>query len=257
MDKHTIPFLKEKVKSEGIVSPLEILFLNNHVKSLDELPKAPRCCLLCPSKKVKQVLETELGKKFIEGPKFMKPVLLFDDKAVYSESIGFGAPTWVWTLEGLIAWGVKEFIYIAYDGVINKRIDMNKLQVVTKALSDEGTSRHYGCDNTWSYPDKKITDKLLDNDFTQPAVLWTKDALFKDTKEEAEYGGKNDIDAFDMETSALFNIAKLRGAKIASIQIAVDSYLDRKYGNTYKSKHFDSQVLQATKLALNVMDKTN
>lgn len=250
-----IPYLNEKIHSRGIVSPTDILLMNNKVKSLEEIPKAPRCCILSPSKKVRQILEDKLGKKIIDGPTIMKPVGMFDDKSVFSVSIGFGAPMWIWAMEQLVAWGVKEFIYIAWFGATNNRVDMNKLQVAERALCDEGTSYHYGFNSKWAYPDKELTAKLLKNDLTQPVTVWTMDAMFMETRAEAEYAAKNNIDGFDMETSALMNFAKLKDVKMAVVLLAVDSFIKGKYANTYKSQNFDSQVLSATQLALSALDQ--
>jgi len=131
---------------------------------------------------------------------------------------GIGSPHSTTIFEELIALGGKEFINLGTAGGLN--VTGNFL--CNKAVRDEGTSHHYIADSVYAYPDKKLTDRLavaLSKDGIQYTVgsSWTIDAPYRETKKEIAHYRNKGIQTVEMEASALFAVAKLRGVKIASV----------------------------------------
>ena len=136
---------------------------------------------------------------------------------------GVGSPHAILSFEGIISLGGKEFINIGAAGGLQKE----GFFLCDKALRDEGTSYHYLPDGIYSYPDKKLTEKLgkslkkLKINY-EKSPTWTIDAPYRETKAEIKKYKKKGISTVEMEASALFAVAKLRKVKIASAFVVSD-----------------------------------
>lgn len=244
------PILKKEIDNGCTTKPLDIFLRSNNAEKLSELRKAPTGCILSPSAKILNFLES----KPIEGPRIITPVnFINEDLGIYAGFIGFGSPMWVWALEQLIAYGVRKFIFLGYIGLINPEYDKDLFLIPTRAVRDEGTSYHYAKDSKWAYPDKELTKKLLSLQNAKGSAVWTTDAMFKQTEGEIEEACKLGIAGFEMECSALFTVAAVKSCKIASIQLASDAYLSGKYINYYKTTSFDNKVRESLTMAINVL----
>jgi len=136
---------------------------------------------------------------------------------------GIGSPNATTIFEELIAMGGKEFINMgSAGGLYNTGIFL-----CNKALRDEGTSHHYLADGIYSYPNLDLTNRLkkylnkyeLKFNF---GSTWTIDAPYRETKKEIIHYKKKGILTVDMESSALFAVAKFRNVKIASVFVVSD-----------------------------------
>jgi uridine phosphorylase len=249
----TFPYFSDKYKCKGTTSAIDIFLNSNNASSIYELQTPPNSCIICPSDFVVKYLSK--NKKLKKGPKIIKPLyFLKKDLAIFTGFVGFGSPLWAWVIEQLIAYGIKNFIYIGFFGKVNLSIKDNKLFVIEKALKDEGTSYHYTKPSKWAYPNKLLTEKLLSQKGTVSSKIWTTDAMFKQTKKEINYANNNQIIGFDMETSVLFTVAKTKGCNIASIQIESDSFINNKWKSIYKTKKFEKDFIKAINLAIKVLD---
>lgn len=245
----TYPNIPDKYKYPGTTAAIDIFLKNNKVDSLSELPPAPRCCILCPSEFPIQYLGKKNALK--QGPKIIKPIhFLNKDVAIFTGFIGFGAPIWVWALEQLIAYGIKDFIYLGFFGKVNPSIVAGSIIVVEKALRDEGSSYHYSAPSKWAYPDEKLTKKLLSNKGVVSSAIWTTDGMFKQTRKEIDYAKSQKIAGFDMETSALFCVTKSKKCRIASIQVESDSFISDSWKARYAEKEFNEELEKAIDLSL-------
>lgn len=249
----TFPYFSDKYKYKGTTSAIDIFLNSNNASSISKLPTPPNSCIICPSDFVIEYLSK--NKRLKKGPKIIKPLYFFKkDLAIFTGFIGFGSPMWAWVLEQLIAYGIKNFIYIGFFGKVNSKISDNKLFIIEKALKDEGTSYHYTKHSKWAYSDKNLTKKLLSQEGTIASKIWTTDAMFKQTKNEINYANKNNIIGFDMETSALFSVAKTKKCNMASIQIESDSFINNKWKSIYKTQKFEKNFIKAIDLAIKVLD---
>ncbi len=249
----TYPYFLDKYKDEGTVSAIDVFLRSNNIDSISKLPSPPKSCILCPSDFVIRYLDK--NNKLKKGPKIIKPIFFLNDKiGIFTGFIGFGSPMWAWVLEQLIAYGIKNFIFIGFFGRVDPKIKTPKLIIIEKALRDEGLSYHYTKPSKWAYPDKDLTRKLLSEKGTVSSNIWTTDAMFRQTRKEIDYANKNNILGFDMETSALFSVAKTKKGKIASIQIESDSFINNKWKSICMTKEFKNNFIKAINLAIKVLN---
>lgn len=136
---------------------------------------------------------------------------------------GVGAPHATLMLEELIAIGVKEFLNIGVSGGLESR----GVFLCTSSIRDEGTSQHYIPHRKYAYPDEELTKRLekclkkRKINFSK-STNWTIDAPFRETKAEIKHYKKQGVSTVEMETSALFTVAKVRKVKIAAAFVVSD-----------------------------------
>lgn len=136
---------------------------------------------------------------------------------------GIGCPHAVAVFEELIALGGKEFLNIGTAGGLQH----DGIFLCNKALRDEGTSYHYIPHGNYTFPDEKLTKRLGKAIEKQGleyfgGTTWTIDAPYRETKEEVKKYKKKKIATVEMESSALFAVAKYRKVKIASAFVVSD-----------------------------------
>jgi len=136
---------------------------------------------------------------------------------------GIGSPNAATVLEELIALGGRIFLNIGTAGGLHHE----GVFLCTKALRDEGTSYHYLPKEKFTLPDEKLTEKLgrcIEKEGVEffSGTTWTIDAPYRETKAEVEKYSKKGIVTVEMESSALFAVAKYRKVKIASAFVVSD-----------------------------------
>ncbi len=141
-----------------------------------------------------------------------------------------GAPGAVMMLEELISHGVKKIIEAGIAGGMGAAVHPGDLCVVTQALSDEGTSRHYYPRRRAFTPSPRLTLLLdrscRDTDLPIKTVaVWTTDAPYRETRSKVEKFSRRGAALVNMETSSIFAIAKFRKVDAASIQVVSDILL--------------------------------
>jgi uridine phosphorylase len=155
---------------------------------------------------------------------------------------GIGAPNAHVVFEELIAMGGRIFLNIGTAGGLRKWGTF----LCSKALRDEGTSYHYLPHGHFTFPDKKLTIKLgksmkkMGIDYSN-GITWTLDAPYRETKKEIKYYAKKGIDTVEMETSALFAVAKFRKVKIASAFVISDLLVE-KWDPKFHKKEIKKQL---------------
>ncbi len=136
---------------------------------------------------------------------------------------GIGSPHATTVMEELIALGGKVFLNIGLAGGLKE----DGIFLCRGALRDEGTSHHYLPHGSFIYPDKGLTKKLGEcirglNLQYSDGFTWTIDAPYRETKTEIEHYSRKGISTVEMETSALFAVAKYRKVKIAAAFVVSD-----------------------------------
>jgi len=149
---------------------------------------------------------------------------------------GIGSPHAAIVIEELVSLGCNVFLNVGTAGGLHK----TGVFVCSKALRDEGTSYHYDKHGEYSYPDNELKEKVKSFfnkkglEF-QEGASWTTDAIYRETKKEVEKYSKMGICTVEMESSALFSVAKYRKVKLASVFIVRDvlgkKWDDRKWKN--------------------------
>jgi uridine phosphorylase len=151
------------------------------------------------------------------------------DRVGVVEGFGYGAPAAAIVLEELVALGARRFVSLGMAGALPSEVDFGAVVLCTAAVRDEGVSHHYAPAARYAYPSPAATELLrqtLDRRGTSfvEGPTWTIDAIYRETVEEAMAYRDEGVVTVDMESSALFTIAELRGVEIAAL-FAVSDHL--------------------------------
>jgi uridine phosphorylase len=155
-----------------------------------------------------------------------------------------GAPYAVMVLETLIAWGARKIVFLGWCGSISDKVKIGDIIVATSAIIDEGTSGHYENNRSRvSFPAASmltaLNDALQQNqvDFHSGAI-WCTDAIYRETVEKVKHFQARDAVGVEMEISALFTVAKFRGAELGAMAVVSDELATFKWRPGFKMEEF-------------------
>jgi uridine phosphorylase len=149
-----------------------------------------------------------------------------------------GAPAASMNLEELIAYGASRVYEVGLSGAIDKRLEPGNVVVLGGALSDEGTSKHYFKATSKFHASISLTGRLEDAlhrrgvDFVS-GDAWTTDAPYRETSEKVVRFRRKGAKVVNMESSAIFALAKYRGVEAASVQIVSDVVSEKQWNPAF------------------------
>ena len=135
---------------------------------------------------------------------------------------GRGAPQAVDTVETLAALGVKNIIAVGMCGAYDPCVRVGEIIAPGKAFVEEGTSLHYYETIEASCPDAGLLNAAtsLLHVATHPIV--STDAVYRQTfRKEQAWRDKGAV-GVDMETSAVFSVARYLGLRAAALLMVSD-----------------------------------
>ncbi len=203
------PQFENKHQFDALVSATQLLDYQRQIGRVPEGPCPDRVTLCYQTSFMDRVASTRQG-RWSSGV-FRRLYWLDDLPGCAIGNYGIGAPRAVHSMEMLIAWGVQNFVSIGTAGAIASDLKIGDLAGCDRAIRDEGTSHHYLPIGRYSYP----TDNgRFAKKFQRVGTSWTLDAFFRHTKEEIAAYQKEGVLTVEMEASALFAVAKVRGVQI-------------------------------------------
>jgi len=138
-------------------------------------------------------------------------------------STGIGGASAVIAVEELIACGAKSFIRIGSAGACQTGIALGDLIISSGSVREDGASRMYAPKEYPAVPDFKLMSALVSACETagyryHTGITRSHDSFYIDHEAELmkKWNGLGVL-ASDMETSALYTLASIRGVKAASI----------------------------------------
>ncbi len=155
-----------------------------------------------------------------------------------------GAPYATMLMESLIAWGARKIIFFGWCGAVSHRVKIGDIIVPTCAIIDEGTSKGYCADeNSISRPSGPVLAKtkevLTKSDLEfHEGIIWTTDAIYRETREKVEYFQAKDAIAVEMEMSALFTVGKYRNVEVGGIFVVSDELATFEWRPGFREKRF-------------------
>jgi uridine phosphorylase len=168
-----------------------------------------------------------------------------------------GAPAAGFTLEEAIACGAKTVFEVGVSGGIQSYLQPGDIVVVTGAIRDEGTSHHYFPPEVEVESDVPLRNKLVEHlkerrarHFVGP--VWSTDGAYRETRGKLRRFKESGILAVDMETSAVFAIAKYRNVKAASAHIISDILTE----SGWQLAFGDQSVRESTEVLLKAVIET-
>ncbi len=163
-------------------------------------------------------------------------LFLLKDKIILYQSIG--APAAILSLEPLAVSGAKEIVIIGFCGSLNPNYKMTEAAIVSKAISEEGTSRHYFPRRHVFYASPILKDELerqlqaRNLPFNRGSIVST-DAPYRETKSWLSKKQQKGIDFVDMETSAVFALAEHFSIQAAALMIISDELFPKKWRRAF------------------------
>ncbi|MBW1990030.1 MAG: nucleoside phosphorylase [Deltaproteobacteria bacterium] len=168
-----------------------------------------------------------------------------------------GAPYAVIILETMIACGVREIVYLGWCGSISENHRIGDVIVPTHGYIDEGTSVHYLMTDEEALPadqaDMSVASASHPSEVeamrlamaleqegvkTSRAPVWTTDAPFRETPVKINRFAERGAVAVDMETSALFTVARYRQVSLAAALVVSDELFTGSWNPGFASPAF-------------------
>lgn len=164
-----------------------------------------------------------------------------------------GAPAAVAVFEEGIALGLHRVIAFGACGSLRNDLTIGTVVLPLQAYSEEGTSRHYG-GGPWSKPDAGLVRDLRTACARRGIPLaeggtWTTDAPYRESRAKVRSLAKRGIVCVEMEASALFQVARVRGVRVASLFVVSDEL----EGPEWNAGFHDPRFVAAKKTAANAV----
>ncbi len=223
----TVPNDPAKHGRPGIVNPEALAAHGLESGAYAEVPP-PDAAILCYHRGLAQRLLASRAHVKISG--FFGDTYLLDetDRSVaLVADFGIGAPVAAVMLEDLVALGCRRVASIGTCGGMDPSLAVGDLVLCTGAVRDEGTSHHYLPAGEPAVPDAQLTEQLaaqLDarDEPYRRASTWTTDAPYRETAEEVRAHVAAGVPVVEMEAAALFAVATVRDAQVASLLVVSD-----------------------------------
>ncbi|NLJ61589.1 MAG: nucleoside phosphorylase [Firmicutes bacterium] len=141
-------------------------------------------------------------------------------------STGIGCPSASIAVEELSNIGAEAFIRIGSTAALQPGIRIGDLIISIGSMKNEGTSRFYVPDTMPAVPDFRLTQVLVDTSESMMTELGynlhvginvTDDAFYGETPKLIEKFSQYGLLNVEMESSAIFTVARARGKKAAMI----------------------------------------
>lgn len=133
-----------------------------------------------------------------------------------------GSPSAATILEELVPGGARRVLILGYAGSLNPHFTLGNVVIVPQALSDEGTSRHYG-GTGWGEASTVLTQRLQQANPTLPeGSLWTTDTAYRETAGKIARFRAAGCDLVDMETSSYFHVGAHLGIAVTAVMVVSD-----------------------------------
>ena len=163
---------------------------------------------------------------------------------VNSETIAtrcyFGGPNIAALVEELSAFGVHEFVLWGYCGGISNDTTIGDVLVAQGALRQDGVSFHYldDTDNfvytNWFHKwQKKAVEAGI-----RPAMIWSCDALYRETRNKIISFKKMGIHAVEMEVASFYAVCKSKKLKGIAFLVVSDQFRQNRWQPGFLEESF-------------------
>lgn len=150
----------------------------------------------------------------------------------------------VLTLEKLIALGARKIVVYGWCGSLHESLQPETLFSPTGVgVCEEGTSAHYPVndpyyDETWQ---SLLVNVLADTgQQISQGLIWTTDALYRETRQKVASYRKQGVMAVDMEYSALRTVAAYRQVSLAAVMKVSDALYLENWFPRFQLKQFQA-----------------
>ncbi|HTP03097.1 MAG TPA: nucleoside phosphorylase [Anaerolineales bacterium] len=222
------PLFPDKHRLAPLLHAEDMIEFRRKHGGLGELA-APRSAVLCLYKGAMHRFAWKYPSRRVRG--FLGDVYLWkraQGRVAVLGNFGIGAPAITSLADELLAWGVKRLVILSLAGGLQPDLAPGSVVIADRALRDEGTSYHYlpaARDVSASPALASSLGTALDvrGIASTTGAVWSTDAPYRETQEEAQLYQGEGVKAVDMESAGLFAAAQVRGAQAASVFVIGDS----------------------------------
>ena len=167
---------------------------------------------------------------------------------------GLYAPDAALVTELLCAGGVDYLIRLGSCGGMREEIKIGDYVLAEGALRGDGVTRYYVDDAFVPCADKEVSDKLEEGfKKVNRGMVWTTDALLKETKEFVNDAISRGAIAVDMVTSPFLTVTNLYNKKCGAVLAVSDNIITGQLGFT-DFRYFNAEM-KMTDLAFSVVEQ--
>jgi len=162
---------------------------------------------------------------------------LLKKRAVVFQAVG--SPLAVIWLERFAVSGAEEVLILGFCGALHSKSKTADPVIITKAASEEGTSRHYFPRRRVFYPSPSLSQEVRQRLQTERLTCHTgslvsTDAPFRETKSWLVRQRKKGLGFVDMEASAVFALAEFHGIQAAALMLVTDNLSEDEHKIRFK-----------------------
>ena len=250
---------------EVIINPDDTkLYLSKINKVRTKDLQIPNLLLLTYGQREFEYGKTLIGGKTVEWYPYLERLAIgrIHGREIAIAHSFVGSPGTVMLLEELISHGAGKIVEAGLAGGIDPSLQPGNLCIVNRAFSDEGTSRHYHPRTRTFNAAAELTSilsKSLERNKLpyKTTAVWTTDAVYRETRSKvAKFRGKG-ASLVNMETSAIFSLAKYRSVEAASIQVVSDILLKEGWKPAFHEKTVLENRHAMLRIAAEALTKPN
>lgn len=208
---------------------------------------------------IKKILDGKIIKwLYSEQKRFSVGVV--DGKEIGVFRSWIGAPAAALSLENLIACGAEKIFEVGLAGGLHPSLKLGDVVVVTEAIRDEGTSNHYFSPEVKLESSLKLRNLII-QEITCKGIeylvgpVWTTDGVYRETRGKFLKFCDQGALAVNMETSALFAVAKYRNVEIASAQVISDVLTTKGWLFAFRDEEVMSELQILLEVAVKALAK--
>ncbi len=252
----SLPNFPEKYQGEPVMRPEDTIAMR---KRFGKFPKVdvPEGLILClkndlPTQLRWRVPIRKVGK--VMGDFYL--VRSTRGRVGVLSNFGIGAPVVASLTEEMIAWGVKRFVILSWGGALQTSLNVGDIVIAERAIRDEGVSHHYLPAEKFIHADAALTARLKNNlVHATIGYTWTTDAPYRETQDEVVQYQAEGIQVVEMEISALFSLAKVRGVQASAVVVAADKLANLKWEMPSDMKRINGSFEIAYRAAIQTLNE--
>ena len=253
-------------ENESITTPSDFIrYVSENRKIPIEKIKLPKRLLITYQRNTYECAKNLVGGTFVNWWVYgeSQPLCIgqYNDVEIGISRFWVGASATVMTLEEVIACGAKKVFEIGMSGGLQSFLQPGNIVVVTEAIRDEGTSYHY------LPPEEKVeastglrnkliehlTDRKIEH-FIGP--VWSTDGVYRETRGKFRKFRDAGILAVNMETSAIFAVARYRNVKAASAQVISDILTEKGWLQAFGHRSVGESTEVLLKTVLEILSES-
>ena len=170
-----------------------------------------------------------------------------------------GAPAAIITMEEMAALSCRTFLTFGACGSLVRDLVIGDLVLPTFAISDEGTSRHYGTARRMRPNEivrRAIAAALVDMSHPfRPGGTWTTDAVYRESRARARQLAALGVVAVEMEAAAVWAVARHRRVRAASLFVVSDELGGEGWNPGFDNPRFLAGKRRARRLLMHAISK--